>query len=100
MSVPGEGYAVDLKHLDEVTERIRAFNSFAVDSLSALDSKSKVLSASWSSEAATAYEAVHREWMTGADEVRGGLDVLEAAARAAHGNYRSAVAANLKMLGL
>ncbi|MET9491319.1 WXG100 family type VII secretion target [Nocardia sp. NPDC006630] len=100
MSVPGEGYSVDLTHLDEVTAHIRAFKGFVADNLSALDDRAKALSATWSSEAATAYETAHREWLTGANEVRDGLAALEAAARTAHENYTGAIAANLRMLGL
>ncbi|MRH89867.1 WXG100 family type VII secretion target [Nocardia sp. SYP-A9097] len=100
MSVPGEGYSVDLSRLDEVTARIRAFKGFVTDHLATLDDQAEELSASWSSEAAAAYDLAHREWLTGAKEVRDGLEVLESAARTAHGNYQAAVTANLRMLGL
>ncbi|MFF2556980.1 WXG100 family type VII secretion target [Nocardia sp. NPDC058058] len=100
MTGPGAGYSVDLAHLDEVTARIRAFKGFVTDYLKTLDEKAGELSGSWSSEAAAAYELAHREWLSGAQEVRAGLDALEAAAASAHRNYRGAVAANLKMLGL
>ncbi|GAB0102578.1 pore-forming CpnT exporter EsxE [Nocardia sp. JMUB6875] len=99
MTVPGEGYKVDLNHLDDVTARIRAFKTFFEDSLATLDNKAKALSASWSSEAAAAYEAAHTEWLTGANEVREGIASLESAAKIAHGNYSGAVATNLRMLG-
>lgn len=99
MTVPGEGYKVDLNHLDEVTARIRSFKDFVEDSLTALDNKAKELSASWSSEAAAAYEVAHREWLVGATEVRDGIGDLESAARTAHHNYSGAMAANLRMLG-
>ncbi|BAW05534.1 conserved hypothetical protein [Nocardia seriolae] len=67
--------------------------------MSALDNKAKVLSVSWSSEAAAAYEAAHTEWLAGATEVREGIAALESAAKIAHGNYSGALAANLRMLG-
>ncbi|WP_330181775.1 WXG100 family type VII secretion target [Nocardia sp. NBC_01503] len=98
MSTPG-GYSVDLTHLDETTARIRAFTGFVSVHLASLDEMAKTLSATWSSEAATAYGLAHREWSTGAQEVRDGLDALESAARTAHSNYQGAIAANLRMLG-
>ncbi|MBL1075242.1 WXG100 family type VII secretion target [Nocardia sp. 2] len=99
MSVAGEGYSVDLAHLDDVTARMRALKAFVIDQLTALDTKAQAAMTSWNGEAATAYQVAHQEWADGATDVQEGLQVLEKAAQTAHGNYTSAVAANLKRLG-
>ncbi|QLY32955.1 WXG100 family type VII secretion target [Nocardia huaxiensis] len=98
--VAGEGFSVDLEHLDSVTARMRALKSFVVDQLAALDAKANAVMPTWTGEAATAYQVAHQEWADGATDVQDGLAVLEKAAQTAHGNYTGAMAANLKRLGL
>ncbi|QLY29936.1 WXG100 family type VII secretion target [Nocardia huaxiensis] len=100
MTVAGEGYSVDLNHLDEVTARLQAFKAFLTAHLDTLDAKAREVVASWTGEVATAYAVAHNEWVAGATDVREGLQVLETAAGTAHGNYSSALATNMSRLGL
>jgi WXG100 family type VII secretion target len=93
----GKDFTVDLDHLDQVTTRIWAFAGYLTDHLSELDTFAEQLLSSWSGEAADAYAQAHREWTTAALEVRDGLQSIETAARAAHGNYGNASATNTRM---
>lgn len=79
---------------------MRGLKGFVVDQLAALDAKAKAVMPAWSGEAATAYQTAHAEWADGATDVQDGLVVMEKAAQSAHSNYSTAMAANLKRLGL
>ncbi|MDO3650542.1 WXG100 family type VII secretion target [Nocardia mangyaensis] len=100
MSTPGEGFSVDLAELEAITARMRALKGFVIDQLAALDSKANAVMSTWTGEAAAAYQIAHQEWADGATDVQDGLAVMEKAAQSAHGNYSTAMAANLKRLGL
>ncbi|MFI9507646.1 WXG100 family type VII secretion target [Nocardia sp. NPDC052566] len=95
----GQGFQVDLPHLDEVTIRMRAFKEFVTNHLTELDNRAAAIGTSWTGPAADAYAQAHRDWAVGATDVREGLDVLEAAAKSAHENYTGAASANLEMFG-
>ncbi|MEV0251819.1 WXG100 family type VII secretion target [Nocardia sp. NPDC050712] len=100
MSAAGEGFSVDLDHLDDVTIRMRQLKAYIIDQLAALDEKAKAVLPTWIGDASIAYQVAHQEWADGATDVQEGLAVLEKAAQTAHGNYTGAMAANLKRLGM
>ncbi|GAB2558088.1 WXG100 family type VII secretion target [Nocardia sp. NPDC059240] len=90
-------YSVDLNHIDQVTTRIRTFAEYLTDHLTELELRAQQLKPSWTGEAAAAYDHAHGEWINAARAVHTGLKQLEAAARAAHGNYGNATSANTRM---
>lgn len=51
----------------------------------------------WSGEAAAAQATAQAEWEAGFREMREALAAMRAVADVAHGNYRDAVATNLRM---
>ncbi|PPJ31764.1 WXG100 family type VII secretion target [Nocardia nova] len=96
---PGDGYRVDLDHLDAVTAAIAGLQGFVADSLAGLDARVAAAHQSWTGSGADKHRAAHQEWMKAAEEVHDGIEKMRAAAAAAHGHYSNAVAANLKLLG-
>ncbi|MFI9508401.1 WXG100 family type VII secretion target [Nocardia sp. NPDC052566] len=92
-------FEVDLDHLDQVTARIGGLVGFVTDSLTGLDTRISALHQEWTGATATAHDRAHREWVTGANEVREGVDAMRAAAHTAHQHYSTAIATNRAMFG-
>lgn len=93
------GYAVDLDHLDAVTSAIGGLAGFVSDSLAGLDQRITAAHQSWTGSGAAKHLAAHQTWMKAAAEVHEGIETMRDAAKAAHGHYSDAVAANLRLLG-
>ncbi|WP_054813372.1 WXG100 family type VII secretion target [Nocardia arizonensis] len=92
-------YQVDLDHLDDVTTRIGGLNDFLRESLREIDERMAAMQKSWNGNAADKQAEAHREWATAAQEVREGIEAMQAAARTAHTAYNDAVTENLRALG-
>ncbi|WP_433600520.1 WXG100 family type VII secretion target [Nocardia sp. CA-135953] len=92
-------YQVDLDHLDDVTARIGGLNDFLQESIREIDERMAVMQQSWNGHAADKQAEAHREWATAAQEVREGIEAMQAAARTAHTAYNDAVTENLRTLG-
>ena len=94
MSTP---FVVDLEALQRVIDRLASFEAFAEERTGDVDTRVSRLHLSWSGHAAAAHRDAHTEWMRGAREMRDGVAAMRSAASTAHGNYGSAVSANLTM---
>ncbi|WP_433729165.1 WXG100 family type VII secretion target [Nocardia sp. CA-129566] len=92
-------YQVDLDQLDAVTARIGGLNDFIRESLREIDERMATMQENWSGKAADEQAEAHREWAAAAEKIRGGIEKMQAAARAAHTAYNDAIAANLRALG-
>ncbi|RBO79615.1 WXG100 family type VII secretion target [Nocardia puris] len=92
-------FTVNLAELDEITQKIRAFDGFITDSLAGLEQRIAAMHQNWTGEAATKHAQAHREWMQGATEVREGIATVCDIARQAHENYTETLTSNLRMLG-
>ncbi|WP_433659933.1 WXG100 family type VII secretion target [Nocardia sp. CA-128927] len=92
-------YRVDLNHLDAVTAKVAALNSFVADSLAELDQRIATVQGSWHGAAADAHAAAHAEWTAAAATMADGLAKMRVAAAAAHASCQDGTAANLSMLG-
>jgi WXG100 family type VII secretion target len=93
------GFVVDLEQLDEAVTRMSAFEQTIEEQLQTLDAAIVRLQSLWSGAAADAQLAAHREWLAGAQRMRAGLAKMRTAAATAHGNYGSAIQANVAMWG-
>jgi WXG100 family type VII secretion target len=92
-------YQVDLDHLENTTARIGGLNDFLRESLREIDERMAVMQQSWNGQAADKQAEAHREWAAAAQEVREGIEAMQAAARTAHTAYSDAATANLRALG-
>ncbi|MEY8018168.1 WXG100 family type VII secretion target [Mycobacterium servetii] len=92
-----EAFAVDPAALAEVVQRIAAFQRYAEDMITELDSRVTRLHATWSGAAAAAHAEAHQHWERGEAMMREALAQLEKAATTAHGNYTGAMSTNLGM---
>ncbi|MGW0252662.1 WXG100 family type VII secretion target [Nocardia goodfellowii] len=92
-------FAVNLTELEQITQKIKAFDGFVSDSLAGLDQRIAAMHQSWTGAAAAQHAQAHREWMQGATEVKEGIAAVCEAARQAHENYTETLASNLRMLG-
>jgi WXG100 family type VII secretion target len=93
------GYAVDLDHLDEVTNKIAGLQGFLTESLAEIEERIAALQTTWNGAAADAHAEAHREWTAAAAVVNEGIAAMRTAAAAAHTAYTDAGAANLRVLG-
>ncbi|WP_324192414.1 WXG100 family type VII secretion target [Nocardia transvalensis] len=91
---------MDLEKLENLAARIRGFAGFIADQLAVVDQKVKEVDGVWTGAAAVAYAEAHTEWMAGATDIREGFTALEAAVEHAHEGYTTAVAENLRILGV
>jgi WXG100 family type VII secretion target len=92
-------FKVDLDALDETIALMEARSARMATALDTLDGHIAKLHDVWTGGAAAAQLAAHEQWREGARQMREGLDAMREAARTAHGNYSSAVAANQRMWG-
>lgn len=67
------------------------------DALTELDHKVRASLARWEGDARDAYQVVHDEWVASARDMHAALADLHKTLGVAHGNYRSALQANLRM---
>lgn len=90
-------HAVDLELLDSVVARLKGFEGFLDDQVTALDRAVGRLQGTWDGDAATAQSAAHTRLMNAAREIHDGIRDIREAAAAAHGRYSAAIAANVEM---
>ncbi|MEV6559965.1 WXG100 family type VII secretion target [Nocardia sp. NPDC051756] len=92
-------YRVDLDHLDAVTAKVAALNSFVADALVELDQRIAAMQSTWDGAAADAHATAHAEWTAAAAKMADGLERMRAAAASARASYNASTTANLSMLG-
>lgn len=90
-------FTVDLDRLDATVSLLAARTAAVEELLTDLDGRIAALHTAWSGVASQAQLEAHHRFLTGATEMRDGLAAMRAAAAASHGNYTSAVEANLAM---
>ena len=90
-------FSIDTDALEQRITEMTAFERTLERQLEALDKAVADLHITWVGEAATAHQRAHTEWRKGADDMRTALTAMREAARIAHGNYHSAVRANVRM---
>lgn len=90
-------HSVDLDLLDSVIARMKGFEEFFVDRITAFDTAIRGLQSGWEGDAATAQAEAHRRLMAAAQDIRDGVGDMRRAAEAAHTNYTQAIAANVEM---
>lgn len=91
------GFSVDLGRLADLIDQLGSFDRYLEQALDEAGRRVDELHVSWSGRAAAAHRAAHDEWTRGAEEMRAGLATMRAVAGTAHGNYTSAVNANVRM---
>ncbi|BBZ73360.1 WXG100 family type VII secretion target [Mycobacterium paraseoulense] len=92
-----EAFRVDPQGLADVVQRMAAFQRYAEDMITEIDSRVARLHTTWTGQAATAHAEAHRHWVRGEAMMREALAQLEKAATTAHGNYTGAMSTNLGM---
>lgn len=90
-------HSVDLELLDSIVARLKGFEGFFEDQITAFDTAISRLQTGWEGEAASAQQVAHQRLMVAAREIRDGIEDMRLAARAAHSNYTQAIAANVAM---
>lgn len=93
-------FAVDLELLAELVDRMTACGQRFEAVQQDVDSRMTRVHATWRGVAAAEHAQAHERWMTGAAQMREALGVLRTIATTAHGNYSSAVRANVQMWSL
>ena len=91
------GYSVDTDALHERITEMSSFERGLERQLVDLDRAIEQLHITWLGEAAAAHREAHTTWRKGADDMRKAIVAMRDAARIAHRNYHSAVAANTRM---
>lgn len=92
-------FAVDLNHLDSIVGKLNGLSGYVNDHLDEVDDRVVgLLGTGWESVAAEAYHAAHQKWAVGAREFVEGIREMSDSAKAAHGGYTNASAANKRML--
>lgn len=94
------GFAVDLELLTDLIDRMVACGQRFEAVQDDVDARVRRVHAGWRGAAAAQHAQAHQRWVTGAAEMRQALGVLRSVATKAHGNYSSAVRANLQMWSL
>jgi len=96
----GDGFSVDLAHLDQVVARMKGLNGFLSDTFDEIDRRVKALHSSgvWDGVAARAYTEAHSKWIGEAKEFAQGVADATDAAKRVHTRYGEAVDINIKML--
>jgi WXG100 family type VII secretion target len=90
-------HSVDLELLDSVVARMKNFEGFLEDQITAFDTAIKTLQHGWEGDAAIAQADAHRRLMDAAADIRDGVGDMRRAAAAAHANYTAAIEANVAM---
>ncbi|NEW58675.1 WXG100 family type VII secretion target [Nocardia cyriacigeorgica] len=92
-------FEVNLTELENLVARLAGLAGFIADHLDDIDDKVAGLQGTgWESIAAQAYADAHRQWSVGARDFVEGVQDMSDAAKAAHGRYRRAIAANARIL--
>jgi WXG100 family type VII secretion target len=91
------GYSIDTDALQERISEMTSFEKTLERQLADLDRAISQLHITWIGEAAAAHREAHTTWRKGADDMKKAIAAMRDAARIAHGNYHSAVAANTRM---
>ncbi len=92
-----DAFRVDPQALADVVQQMAAFQRYAEDMITEIDSRVKRLHTTWTGQAAAAHAEAHQHWVRGEAMMREALAQLEKAATTAHGNYTGAVSTNLGM---
>ena len=85
-----EAFRVDPQALADAVRRMTAFQRYADDMITEIDSRVTRLHTTWTGEAAAAHAQAHRHWVRGEAMMREALAQLKKAALTAHGNYTGA----------
>ena len=92
-----EPFRVDPEALADAVQRMAAFQRYAEDAISEIDSRITRLHAGWTGEAAAAHAEAHQHWVRGEAMMRAALARMSAAGATAHANYTGAASTNLGM---
>lgn len=92
-----EAFRVDPQALADAVQRMTAFQRYAEDMITEIDSRVTRLHATWTGEAAAAHAEAHQHWVRGEAMMREALARLEKVATTAHDNYTGAMSTNLGM---
>ncbi|MDL9944566.1 WXG100 family type VII secretion target [Gordonia sp. ABSL11-1] len=97
---PDDGYTIDLKLLDDTTERIAKFVKRLSDIMDEVDNDVVQRCAQvWGGIGSDAYQQRQATWARAMTRANGEVEEMRIAARRAHANYTSAKSTNLSMLG-
>lgn len=92
-----EAFRVDPQALADVVQRMTAFQRYAEDMITEIDSRVTRLHTTWTGGAAAAHAEAHQHWVRGEAMMREALAQLGKAATTAHANYTGAMSTNLGM---
>jgi ESAT-6 family protein len=92
-------FAVDIELLQDVVDRMAAFENGLDERLAEVDARISRLHHVWTGAAAAEQARAHREWLAGAQQMREAVAALRAIGATAHANYTAAIAANRQMWG-
>ena len=96
MGDPGT-FSVDRAELDSVIGDLERCEADLERLTADLERRMVELHETWEGLSAQAQRAAHQEWEKGMRTMHGALSAMRGAARVAHGNYTSAVDANVAM---
>jgi WXG100 family type VII secretion target len=91
------GYRADLTALSDLVARLEAFDVRAESLATDLDAQVRRLHGEWSGPSADAHQVAHREWLSGARQLRAAAGELRSAVATARTNYAAAMSANARM---
>jgi WXG100 family type VII secretion target len=93
------GFVVDLEMLQDVIDRMCAFERSLAKRLDDIDARVGRLHGAWSGDAAAEHRLAHRRWLAGAQQMHAAIVTLRRIGATAHANYAAAIAANRAMRG-
>jgi len=97
---PDDGYTVDLKMLDETTNRIASFVKKLASTMDDIDVEvARKCAKVWEGSGADSYQERQVRWGRAMTRAAGEVEEMRLAAHRAHENYSAAKAANRGMLG-
>jgi WXG100 family type VII secretion target len=89
--------AANLSMLQEIVDCAAGVERILAEQVDALDARARRVQSVWTGTAADEYSAVHARWASGARDMHAALAAVRQIVTTAHGNYASAVSANLAM---
>jgi WXG100 family type VII secretion target len=95
--VVAEAFRVDPQALADAVARMTAFQRYADDMITEIDSRVTRLHTTWTGEAAAAHAEAHQHWVRGEAMMREALAQLEKVATTAHGKNTRAISTNHRM---
>lgn len=92
-----DAYAVDLEALETLITHMQQFTNATDANVELIDAYTANMP--WEGQTEHAHKQWQAQWRSGIQDLQEGLRKIRDSAKTAHGNYTSAINANLKMWG-